>query len=479
MKRIGLRAKLVSLLGLILLVLFSIVTIILVQQSTTTLRSNLNERSKAFAILATKPIADTFLLYKDSGKVRITQQAQKFYELDKDIVSVSVINTAGKVQYSYGNEKRKSIPIAPSNDFNAQYTRDQHGTVTQIVQPYVEDYGGYRYALVYTVSSQRADQQILSLTQLLIGLSILFTILSLTLLYIVFNIVFIRPVREVSRLAGVISGGDFTQEITVKNNDEIGDLAVAVNTMSNSLKSDIIQLKETDRLKNEFIMISSHNLRTPLTVINGYIDMIKNLDIDNQLKELLGIIDKNTTKLTKLTEDMLTISTVESGGALVTNNAIDIAPLITKLSEEFNPVFKTKNISFSVINKLGKSRALISKSHFISAVSNVLENALKFTPEHGSVSLIALLEKGDIQITITDSGIGISEDEIPLLFTKFHRGTDTLQYEYEGVGLGLYLTKIIIDQFRGSVAIESSKEKGTRFTITLPISTDGATDSGR
>lgn len=470
MKHLGLRAKFLILLGIILLVLFSLLTYTLIQQSTTSLQNNLNEKSKAFATLATKPIADTFLLYKDSGRIRITQQAQKFYELDHDIAGVSVIDSSGVVQYQYKGKQRKTITLPETHTFDPIYSKDASGTITQIIQPYIEDYGGYRYSLVYNISNARITEQVTSMTYLLIGLGLSLGLISLLLLYYVFNIVFIRPVREVSRLASIISAGNLEQQITIDSRDEIGELASAVNTMSNKLKADIVQLMETDRLKNEFIMISSHNLRTPLTVINGYIDMIKSLDIGKDLEEFLAIIDKNTNKLSKLTEDMLTISTVESGGGLVANDSVPLKPILEDIIRDFTPLMKEKGVSFKVTDTLNNEVCNISKSYFKSAIENVLDNALKFSKRDGTVHFSAKTQKQQCIIVVEDNGTGISDAELPLLFTKFHRGTDTLQYEYEGVGLGLYVSKIIIDEFQGSIEVNSKKDKGTTVTITLPLS---------
>ena len=473
MKNLSIRTKFMITLMVLFLILFAVLASTLIRQQAATTKESLNEKSQAFATLATSPIGDTYLSFKDSGTIRITQQTKKFYELDTDLQGLAIVTTEGKVVYRYGNEKRRTIDVSELQGFDTRYSYNESGVITQIIDPYIENSGQYRYALVYQISPLRIERDIRNLTITILVLGLLFTILGVGTFYTLFNIIFIRPVREVSRLAGVISLGNFDQEITVKTNDEINDLAESVNAMADKLKADIIALQETDRMKNEFIMISSHNLRTPLTVINGYLEMMELVDADQKLKEFLKIIEKNIEKLTKLTEDMITISTIESGGALTHGDPIHIQPILEEIARHYTSVAELKEVHFISSFKLKDAHCLINKAHFQSAITNFVDNAVKFTPEKGTVHFSGILENGICVLTISDTGSGIDDAELPHLFTKFHRGTDTMHYDYEGVGIGLYVSKIIIDQMHGKISVTSKKNEGTTFHITFPsVSSD-------
>lgn len=294
-------------------------------------RTQLNEQVKEFAYLATNPIGDAYLTYKDSGTVRITQQTERFFDLNKDIKGVAIIDTSGNVKYSHGSEKRSKIPTQNNDLFSPQIKYDQNDTVVQIIQPFKESQGQHRYSIVYTVSTERIEKAILETYITIFVVMLLASSLAVMVFYIAFDHLFIRPIKKVSDLAKIISLGNLDQEIALKNNDEIGRLALAINTMADKLKADIINLQEDERLKNEFIMIASHNLRTPLTIISGYLEAMEMMDADQKMKEFFTIVGKNTQKLTKLTEDMITISTVESGNDLVASQPLNIKSALSAM----------------------------------------------------------------------------------------------------------------------------------------------------
>lgn len=468
MKLFGLRAKFIALLTSLFLVLSLSLAFFLIRQNTATLRTNLNQDSKSFAELATKPIGDSFVLYKDSGSVRITQQTENFYELDHAIESVAVIDTTGKVLYRYGSEQRSIIPVSADNNFNPHYAYND-GVITQITQPFIEDFGGHRYSLVYGISRASIDHQIAVITWLIVGITASLLLVSIVVAFVVFNHVFIAPVRRVSRLASVISAGNYGQQITTRRRDEIGELSKSVNTMAEALKSDIFKLQETDRLKNEFMMITSHNLRTPLSIIKGYLEVSQEVDEKPEMREVLKNIEANTIRLSEFAEDVLTIATIEDGEVVLGTRPTMVKPIIDKVANEFRLVTNQKHINFNFENNLGEQQSAISTPHLRSALWNLLDNAYKFTEDGNDISLYSEVLGDQIVLRVSDTGTGISPEEQQKLFTKFHRGTDTMRYDYEGVGIGLYLTKLIIEEFKGTVSVNSEVGVGSTFTISIPI----------
>ncbi|HEX5448026.1 MAG TPA: ATP-binding protein, partial [Candidatus Saccharimonadales bacterium] len=164
----------------------------------------------------------------------------------------------------------------------------------------------------------------------------------------------------------------------------------------------------------------------------------------------------------------LTITDFETGkagkGFLVQTS---LNEMLGGISREYDGLAKSKGVIFKTNIQNGDTRILSSQFLIAQAVRNLLDNALKFTPEQGTVELDASVGQ-KVMIQVRDSGIGIKPEELPKLFTKFHRGSETLVYNYEGTGIGLYVTKLIIEEQKGTIRAESKLGVGSTFTIELP-----------
>ena len=442
------------------------VTVVLVIQNTSTLRSNLTQESKSFATLATKPIGDAFILYKDSGSIRIQQQIDKLLDLNPNISAVQILDTSGKVQFDSLKRSSTDISAEQAATFKPIYLYE-NGNIVRIIQPLQEDFGARRYTIIYDVSSTQLQENIKKVVIVIITFSITALFLSIILSYLLINFFFLRPLREVSSSALKISHGSLEQQIKLNRDDEIGDLAHAVNEMADSLKSNIVKLQEVDKLKSEFMMITSHNLRTPISIIRGYLEMANDMTITKEIKDIFQAISANTVRLGTFTEDVLAIATIESGQMMIHPEVMPFKPIVDDLAEQFKTLAVQKKLNVIVNNTLTNEQAALSHSHIKGALWNLLDNAYKFTPEKGTVSIEAKTANDNLQIFIKDTGIGIAKSEMPKLFTKFHRATSTMTYDYEGTGIGLYLTKLIIERHNGTINVESEEGKGSTFVITI------------
>ncbi len=469
MKLTGLRVRFLLILLILIMSTFIAITLILVRQSTENLKSDLIGESKSFAALATQPIGNTFVTYQNSGTLKIGDEVSSFTGLDKNIDLVAIISTSG--QQLFTNNPSASIKVSSdvAASLDPTYIKDSSGELAYIVQPYQETYGIHSYDVVYGISFKSVNQSVQNIVHSIVLLMAAILLVSIVIFYFFINWLFLSPIDEVSREALVISRGDFNRQIKQKRNDEIGDLSTAVNTMATSLKANIAKLQETDQLKSEFLMIISHNLRTPLTVIEGYLDTIKNVKMSpEEVSEQLQVIYSNVRRLDHFAEDALIISSFEEHQTALRLAPLEIAPVIKAVAEEFGVIAKQKRIDFSLdINSSAWVKG--SKPYLHSVIWNLLDNAYKFTKEGGKVSLMAETIGSEVEIRVRDTGIGIAEGEVPKLFTKFHRGTTTLAYNYEGTGIGLYLTKLIVDQHGGRIDVNTQEGSGSTFTIHLPI----------
>jgi signal transduction histidine kinase len=466
-RRFGLKLRFIGLIVILLTTIFAIIAFVLIQSNTASLRQDLLGRSKAFAALATKPIGDTYLTYQDSGTVQIDRQITTFTQLDNTISNVFVVDSSGKVHYSL-NDGAKSLGASDAASFVPVYKYDATHSIKQIIYPFIEDDGSHQYAVVYNVSSTEVTRAVQSLERSIVMYSLIGLIISALVTYLLINQLFLIPIKQLRDRAIVISGGHYSEQIAVDRNDESGDLAQSVRQMAERLKGDILKLQEVDKVKTEFMMIASHNLRTPLTIIDGYVEMAKSQTITPELRKMLDNIDGNSKRLGVFAEDLLIISSLEAGQKIFTMEQIDIDKLTSTIAKDFKVMADSKQIQFTANVAPTGVQIQGSTVHLRSAIYNLLDNALKFTAEQGQIEFDLTHIADTLQIVIKDTGAGIAPEEISKLFTKFHRGTSTLNYNYEGTGIGLYLTKLIITEHGGTIAVQSELGKGSTFTITLP-----------
>lgn len=468
--RLSIRIQVLLVVSTSLIFIFSVIAYLLVVQNTDRMRSSLNEESKSFASLSAKPIGNTFALYKDSGTIKITQQVNSFLELDHDVTAIRIVGVDGKQLYSSDDQDNPPIDTKLASSFQQQVIKNQRGYVDKVVQPFFEDSGAHRYSVVYRISTKRVEQSVNDVIRLIVYAGLVILAVSIAATGFLLNSFFIKPLRKVSESANIISSGDFDHKIVSSRKDEIGDLANSVEKMAENLKADIEKLRELDKLKSEFMMITSHNLRTPLTIIQGYIDLARSVESSKELKNIIETIQESVSRLHLLAENVLTISTLEAGKTEVHKSSTPLSVFIDNTINQFQLIAEKKGLKWSFDNTIPKETSIpLNSTNMRSALGNLVDNAIKFTNSGGSVTVDSRIENNRLVFKVTDTGTGISAEEKSKLFTKFHRGTSTLSYDYEGIGIGLYLTKLIIEQHGGTIEVQSEPNKGSTFTVAIPL----------
>lgn len=241
---------------------------------------------------------------------------------------------------------------------------------------------------------------------------------------------------------------------------------------------DVSREREIDRMKTDFISSVSHELRTPLTSIMAYTaTILRDENMPEQTKrEFLTIIDEESKRLKNLIESLLEISRIDSGNVEIVREAVDISVLIDQLIPTLRPLAKKKNIQLktNVSNELGQLQADASKIQ--SMIMNLVNNAIKFTPEHGQVSISARRQGQEVVIEVTDTGMGIPKEDIPKIFDRFYR-VHRPGRQIQGTGLGLAIVKEIVNMHAGRIEVESEPGNGTTFTVFLPLDMQPQTNS--
>jgi len=235
------------------------------------------------------------------------------------------------------------------------------------------------------------------------------------------------------------------------------------------------KLKQLDEAKSEFISIASHQLRTPLTVIKGYISMMLEGNFGklttNEVDSLEKVYESNE-RLIQLVENLLNVSRIESGRLLFNYEVMQLEDLVSDVIEELSNNAKKKGLRLNYkLSKEPLPALKIDEEKIRQVVMNLIDNAIKYTKK-GSISVSLKKEDKDIQFCVADSGVGVSKEDLPNLFKKFSRGSGTSLIHTEGTGLGLYVAWEMIEAHGGKIWAESKGEsRGSKFCFILPIYT--------
>ncbi|MDO8426880.1 MAG: ATP-binding protein [Deltaproteobacteria bacterium] len=232
---------------------------------------------------------------------------------------------------------------------------------------------------------------------------------------------------------------------------------------------DITEEKRVETIKKDFVANVSHELRTPLASIKGYSETLLDggMDDKNTLKEFLRVIDRHATRMSRLIDDLLTLSKLESHQMEIVSEPVDIKEILLSTKTGFEKQARDKGIKITSRIPEGLPKALGDRDRLEQVVVNLLDNAIKYTPPGGGVSLSACASKGDIRVDVKDTGIGFPPSDIPRIFERFYRVDKARSRDLGGTGLGLAIVKHIIQGHNGRLHVESAPGKGSTFSFSL------------
>lgn len=235
---------------------------------------------------------------------------------------------------------------------------------------------------------------------------------------------------------------------------------------------DVSKLKELERTRSEFIANVSHELKTPLTSILGYVETLKEGGIEDARNRgrFLEIIEKQAAKLHELIEDLMLLSKVESGRQELKKEALDLEKLLNSVLSSFERAIAAKKIRVQVDVHPRPFFIQADLETMDQAFSNLTDNAVKYNEPDGEILFTAWQEPECMKIRVRNSGRGIPPDDLPRIFERFYRVDKSRSKESGGSGLGLSIVKHIIERHAGRIEVESPGQRGASFTITLPKS---------
>ncbi|ULT54466.1 HAMP domain-containing histidine kinase [Neobacillus drentensis] len=382
-------------------------------------------------------------------------------------INALITNSYGKVLYKSKGVSETEVDLQ-SVGTNAKKTlvgkdHNDHPTVTRLY-PITLD-GGKDYLIVLGVPKSTAVYiKETGVTPYLLGL---------VTFILCFYLITKRKMKEIEEIAlGLmeIAKGNLHYRIREKSSDEVGSLATNINYMASELDEMIERQRQTEKLKDELITNVSHDLRTPLTSIMGYLRLVKDHQFNTQvqLEEYIDIAYGKSEQLKKLVEDLFDFTRLTYQGVQLKKEKVSLNQMIRQLIDELDPIANDRHVMFSV--DLPKEQILmdVDPNQIVRALENVLTNAIKYSTPHGDIHVQMYKNKHSVQISVSNPCESLSEEEVTRLFDRFYRVDTSRSSNKSGAGLGLAITKSIIELHHGTIHVDY-KNQVIQLTINLPF----------
>ena len=271
-----------------------------------------------------------------------------------------------------------------------------------------------------------------------------------------------RPIKQISTAAKNFAHGDFSVRVPVKSQDEIGELTQAFNSMADSIE-------KSEELRRSFVANVSHELRSPMTSIGGYVDGILDGTIPPESEhKYLEIISSEVRRLSRLVSRMLNITRLQSEDMSAGASKYDFCEQVRRVIIGFESRIEEKNLDISISFSQDSIDIFANEDAIFQVVYNLTENAMKFSDIGDQIKIDVSTHNGKLWFSITNHGNEIPQDELPYVFDRFHKTDRSRANDKAGLGLGLYIVKTIINQHRGNVGAQSSNGE-TEFYFSLPL----------
>lgn len=329
-------------------------------------------------------------------------------------------------------------------------------SITRRITPFVTS---ECVAVRYVVSLEQTDKNIIIYMIVITGIMIF-----VLLLILLSNSYFIRsivyPVRELGNVAREFATGNMEIRIIKKSDDEIGELCDIINYMAD-------EIQNTEKMKNEFISSVSHELRTPLTAIRGWGETLASMmpEDDIMMKKGMGVITNETERLSSMVEELLDFSRIQNGKFTLVKTKMDLLAEVDDAVLMYTEKAKSEKMTLICNEPENVSYVFGDKNRLKQVFINVIDNAIKYSEEGGIITVDVKEKDGYIIVRVSDTGCGISEEDLPKVKEKFYKANSTKR----GSGIGLAVANEIINLHNGELFVESTLNIGTTVTVKIPV----------
>lgn len=273
----------------------------------------------------------------------------------------------------------------------------------------------------------------------------------------------VKPLEYLSKKAELIGKGELKQEIKIATNDEIEDLGKSFNKMAAGLQ-------EIQKLKDEFVYIAAHELRTPVTAIRGYLSMALSNDfgkLTSKLKTTLQKVNGANEQLMRLVNDLLEIARAEAQSAKIEVEKVELVKITQTVVDSLSAWANMVDIKLIHEKPQSEIYVMANENKLVEILNNFGSNAIKYNRQGGRVTFGYQEKKNEVIIAVQDTGIGMTEEELSHLFEKFYRAKNQEALEASGTGLGLFIVRQLVEKMGGKVSVKSEIGRGSTFSFTL------------
>jgi signal transduction histidine kinase len=269
-----------------------------------------------------------------------------------------------------------------------------------------------------------------------------------------------RPLRQIQQASHDLAAGDLTARVPISTKDELSQVADSFNQMAS-------QLENQQRLRKQMIADIAHELRTPISVFQGTLEGMLDGVLKPEPSELRDL-HAETRRLARLVEELRTLSLAEAGQLQLKRQPVDLGDLSATLVQRMSPLAQTREVGIETEIKEGLPLVSVDADRIVQVLTNLLDNALRYTPAGGQITVRVNQVDGQVQMSVEDEGPGIPEEQIPYVFERFWRGDRSRSRDSGGSGLGLSIARQLVELHGGTISATSAPGKGSTFWIALP-----------
>ena len=270
-----------------------------------------------------------------------------------------------------------------------------------------------------------------------------------------------QPLRDMAAAVRRMETGDYSVRVESRSRDEVGQLAEAFNTMS-------AELEGVERLRRDLVANVSHELKTPITAIRAHLENL--LDgVERPDPETLQVMLTQSERLGRLVDQLLDLSRLESGDVPLDREPVQLAPLVSQVLSEIDVARSDRGVVVEADVPSDLPAAMADRERIHQVLFNLVDNAVRFTPAGGEVTVSASRHNGSVELRVADTGVGIPPEHLPRLFERFYRVDPARSREDGGTGIGLAIARSVVEAHGGTITAESEIGRGSVFTFDLPV----------
>ena len=315
-------------------------------------------------------------------------------------------------------------------------------------------------AALFSDTFMQLEQNFVKSTMGAVAKGAFFTSLFAIIIGMALSIHIVHPVRELTRAAKRMAKGNFEEPLPIYSTDEIGDLSRSFNTMAQEIEHGI-------EMRKQMMADTSHELRTPLTVLASKLEFSLEQNKPLETEEIVVLYDE-VIRLKGLVNELQDLSKLEAGHTVLDKTLIKFADYFEDFAVLLDAEAESRNMTLEVNLKEAPEYCYADPKRLKQIVLNLVNNAFRYTPEGGTVTIIAKEQDGDFLFSVQDTGMGIAPEDVNKIFDRFYRTDRSRDRESGGSGLGLAITKALVDAHGGWIKVDSQLNEGTTFTIMLP-----------